>query len=304
MEDLRAVGEVELFDAITTEDQACQRVRGQDIVLADMFECCLNERVLSGADSLKLLCINSTGYDLVDASAARRKNILVANVPGFSTEAVAEHSFALLLSLVRHIADEDRDAHKKPFQINPTDKEHRKYLGFNLFGKTIGIYGTGAIGRHVAKIAKGFGMKVIGTNRSMRSESDIEIVNFDELLKRSDILTLHAPLNADSKGIINAESLSKMKDGVIIINTARGGCVISSDLAAALNQGKVGGAGLDILDEWDLTNPLLGAPRTIITPHAAWFTSEALDKIGNIIVENVKSYIMGAPKNIVISARS
>ncbi|CAK9252636.1 unnamed protein product [Sphagnum jensenii] len=265
-----------------------------------MFECPLNKAVLQHANKLKFLCLNTTGYDLIDWETIREKQISVANTPGFSTEAVAEHTFALILALVRHIISADADVRKSPFQINPTDKLHEKYAGYNLQGKNLGIYGLGAIGTHVARIAAGFGMNVFGYSRSNHVLPGVKtITNLDEMLSQCDILTLHAPLNKDSANLINAENIQRIKHGALIINTARGGCVNSADLANALHSGRIGGAGLDVLDMWGKDNPLFGAPNTVITPHSAWFTGEAMDKIGDIITANVRAYIAGKPQNIV-----
>ena len=297
--DLRALGEVELYNDTTDEATAIKRMTGKDIVLSDMYECPLNKNVLNQCKNLKFLCINSTGYDLVDLQAAAQNNITVANTPGFSTEAVAEHVFALLLAVNRRILSGDQALRAKPFQINPADKAYYKYLGFNLAGKTMGIIGLGAIGSHVAKIAAGFGMQCIAYNRSEKHDTGVSMVSLEELFKQSDVITLHTPFNDDSKALINAGTLEKMNPHCIIINTARGGCVVSADLAAALASGKIGGAGLDVLDSWTAENPLLHAPNTIVTPHSAWFTEEALGKIGDIMTENVKAFAAGKKMNVV-----
>ncbi|MDD4616341.1 MAG: NAD(P)-dependent oxidoreductase [Alphaproteobacteria bacterium] len=299
LDDLRAMGEVSVFNDTTSEDLACERMQGRDIVLADAFECPLNEKTFEAADMLKLICLNSTGFDRVDLSAAKRKKILVANAPGYSTEAVAEHAFALILSLSKRICLADRDVRKSPFQVTPSDRTHDRYIGFNLSGKILGIYGTGAIGQQVARIANGFGMTVIGYNRSPKTCSGIKSVSLDELLAQSDILTLHAPFNAESKNFIKKRTLERMKDRAIIINTAREGCLVISDLAMALKSGKIGGAGLDVVGDWSLANPIFEAPNTVLTPHSAWYTSEALENLGNVMTENVKFFVAGNPKNIV-----
>ncbi|MCK5519196.1 MAG: D-2-hydroxyacid dehydrogenase [Alphaproteobacteria bacterium] len=295
---LKSIGDVELFDDTTNEKKAITRITGKDIVFADMYECPLNKNTLSHANNLKLLCLNTTGYDQIDADTISRYNIKVANTPSYSTEAVAEHTFALLLSLSHHIVKVEKDIREKPFQINPADKRHYDYLGFNLHGKTIGIIGLGAIGCHVAKIANGFGMKVIGYNRNQKSISNITNVKLNDLFKSADIITLHTPLNKESENIINAHSIEKMKQDVLIINTSRAGCIASKDLAQALTDGKVLGAGLDVLDNWEQT-PLLRAPRTIITPHSAWFTKESLARVGDIMTKNVRAFINKQPCNIV-----
>ena len=299
IEYLKSLGDVEIYSDTTDEEKAIRRIKDKDIVLTDMYECPLNKNLFAVALNLKFMCINSTGYDLVDLAAATKHHVKVANIPGFSTEAVAEHTFALLLALNRHIPECDRFVRQHPFEINPSNRDHDRYLGFTLAGKTLGIIGMGAIGSHVAKIACGFGMEVIGYNRHQKTLPGIKQVDLTELLSRSDIVTLHVPLNEQSKGMINKNSIAKMKDGAILINTARGGCVVAQDLAEALRSGKLVGAGLDTLDEWSAHNPLLSEEKTIITPHSAWFTQDALNNIGDRMIDNVKAFMAGYDLNIV-----
>ena len=163
----------------------------------------------------------------------------------------------------------------------------------------MGIIGLGTIGSHTAKIAHGFGMKVIAYNRTPKKLDNVEMVSLDALLSRSDVISLHTPFNDQSKAIINAESLKKMKSNCILINTARGGCVVSKDLADAIKDKKIAGAGLDVLDSWDSDNPLLNLPNVVITPHSAWFTHEALVNIGNTMTDNVRAFVNGKACNVV-----
>ena len=296
---LKSFGDLEMFVDTASERAAIERMAGADIVLADMYDCPLNAEVLGKADKTKLVCVNSTGFDLVSLETAAAKGISVANTPGFSTEAVAEHTFALLLAVNRHIVDSSIAMIAQPFQINPGNQQHNQYLGMTLAGKTIGIVGLGAIGQHVAGIAHGFGMQVAAYNRSKKDMVGVKMLSLDELYAQSDIISLNMPLNDQSQNLIDVSSIEKMKDGVIIINTARGGCLVTADLAKALHSRKVGGAGLDILDNETFDNPILQAPNCVITPHSAWFTQQALGKIGNIMIENVKAFIMGKEQNIV-----
>ena len=163
----------------------------------------------------------------------------------------------------------------------------------------MGIIGLGTIGSHTAKIANGFGMKIIAYNRSPKNVENVEMVSLDELFSRSDVVSLHTPFNDQSKAIINTESLQKMKPNCILINTARGGCVVSKDLADALKNKKIAGAGLDVLDSWDANNPLLNLPNVVITPHSAWFTEEALKNIADTMISNVQSFVNGDTINVV-----
>ena len=296
---LESLGDLEVYSDTVSEELAIDRMIGREVVLADMYEFPITSEVLKASAGVKLLCINSTGFDRVALESAAAMNIKVANTPGFSTEAVAEHTFALLLSANRHIIDSYLAVKGGTCQITSTNKDHYKYLGFNLFGTTIGIIGLGAIGSHAAAIAHGFGMHVLGYSRSGKNVANVEMVSLDVLFERSDVISLHTPLNEQSRGLINAATISKMKDGAIIINTARGGCVVSKDLAVALTAGKLASAGLDDLDTWSPENPLLCAPNTVITPHSGWFTNQALSKIGDIMTGNVQAYVEGRPRNIV-----
>src|ERR1035438_594398 len=219
---LRSVGELNVFTDTNDEETAIARLKGKDIALSDMYECPLNSRVLQQADCLKLLCLNTTGYDRVDLEAAALRNVRIANAPGASTESVAEHTFALLLSLSRHLPEIQLAMKQRPFTIRPSERAHYNYLGFDLLGKIIGIIGVGAIGAHVANIARGFGMHVLGYTPTNKGTPGVESVSLNELCARSDVITLHLPLNKQSRFLIDTHIIAKMKRGVVVINTARG----------------------------------------------------------------------------------
>jgi D-3-phosphoglycerate dehydrogenase len=254
---------------------------------------------LESANTLKFLAINSTGYDLVDVVTSKGKGIQVANVPGFSTDAVAEHAFALMLAVSKKVPAGDVVMRRTPFQIDPASQEQRKYLGFNLQGKTLGVVGIGSIGSRVAQIGMGFGMKVLAFNRSEKNVAGIKQVSLEELLKESDIVSLHLPLTPATENLITAERLQMMKPTAILINTARGKMVDESALMNALQSHKLAGAGLDTIVEWKESNPLLVLDNVVFSPHSAFFTNESLENCANIIVANVKSFIEGNPVNIV-----
>jgi len=296
---LRALGDLVIYENTDTEEKAIERLKGVDIAIADCYFASLNKKVFESTNKLKFLNTNSTGYDLVDVVAAKGKGIKVANVPGFSTEAVAEHTFALMLAVSKKIPAGDMAMRQSPFQVDPSSQEHKKYFGFNLQGKTLGIVGLGNIGQRVAQIGKGFGMKVIACNRSQKNIEGVRQVSLEELLKESDIVSLHLPLTSETEKLITAERLQTMKSTAILINTARGKIVDEPALAEVLQSRKIAGAGLDIIVEWENSNPLLKLDNVVFSPHSASFTNESLENCANIIVANVKAFVEGKPVNVV-----
>lgn len=297
LDQLRSYGDLAVHNDTTTEEAALERIKGADIILADMFECPLNANVL-GASSGKLLCINSTSCDLVDLETARKKGITVCDTPGLGTEAVAEHSILLLLAAARRFHLMHNEIEKKGFfHIDPASLEHRKFLGTTLSGKTIGIIGLGAIGSHVAKIAQGFGMKIIAYNRSAKTLPSIEMTSLDDLLGRADVVSVHTALTLETKHIINDRTIARMKKGSILVSTAGRECVDSPAVLKALESSHLAAAALDILGLDN--NALLRHPHAVVTPHAAWYTRETLDNIGRIMTETVLSFVKGVPINVV-----
>lgn len=270
--------------------------------------------------SLRLIVTRSTGYDHIDTAAAWEKGIKVANVPSYGENTVAEHAFALLLALSRRVYP--AVARTKDFNFSTVGLR-----GWDLKGKTIGIVGLGHIGRHVARMAQGFEMKILGFDPSADHEAmqaqGIESVPFERLLAESDVLTLHCPYTKTTHHFLNDSAFSKLKDGVYIINTARGGLIDTQALVQALESKKVAGAGLDVLEEecevkeerqlaskhWNdpkcdlktmlANHALAGRDDVIITPHNAWNSREAIERILATTVENIKGYLAQAPVNIV-----
>lgn len=268
--------------------------------------------------NLKCILARSTGVDHIDVTYAAEKGIVIANVPRYGSHTVAEFTFALLLSLTRHIFNAS-------FQVREEGSfKTEKFEGFDLFGKTMGIIGTGAIGRNVAKIAEGFGMQVLLNDKFPDTSLENEratYVTFDELLERSDIVSLHVPYVPENHHLLNAEAFSKMKKGVLIINTARGELIDSEALLEALKSGVVAGAGLDVLegeralkDEMELVrgsesiqdlkailrnHMLIDMPQVLITPHIAFFSREAYREILATSVANLNAFAEGKPTNIV-----
>jgi len=299
LEMLRSFGQLKIFEDTDTEEKAIQRMQGFDVVIADCYIAPLNKKVLESADKVKLLAINSTGYDLVDIVAAKRQGIRVANVPGFSTEAVAEHAIALMLSVSKNIPAGDRAMRKRPFQIDPASIDEKKYCGFNLSGKTLGIIGLGNIGQRTAQIGRSFGMKVLAFNRSKKNLEGVTQVTLEKLLKESDIVSLHLPSTPETENILNADRLQMMKHTAVLINTARGNLIDEKALYNALRTHNIGGAGLDIIVDWKESNPLTKMDNVVLTPHSAFYTKESLNNCAGIIVQNVSDFAEGKTTNIV-----
>lgn len=253
----------------------------------------LKKEALDKASSLKYLCVAFTGVDHVDIDTCREKGIAVSNCAGYSTESVAELAIGMMLSLYRKLAEgKDAATHGK------TGSGLR---GIEIKDRTVGIIGTGAIGYRTANLAKAFGAKVIGYNRS-HSHDDITYTDLNTLLQTSDIVSIHLPLTKDTKHFIDKDKLSLMKKDAILINTARGGIIDNEALAEALKKGEIAGAGIDVFDmEPPLPEdyPLLSAPHTVLTPHVGFDTEEAMKRRAAIVADNLKSFVEGKQKNII-----
>jgi len=263
----------------------------------------LPKQVLEQVPNLKYIGVLATGFNVVDIETAKKLNIVVTNVPSYSTKAVAQFTMGLLLEMCHHIGD-----HNQAVQ----DGEWTKSLDFSfwntplieLAGKTFGIIGFGRIGQATSKIAQAFGLKVLAYNRSkdLSLESEIfQYVELEALFKESDIISLHIPLSESTAGIINKQNIAKMKDGVMIINTSRGGLVIEEDLKEALDSGKVSWAAVDVVSAEPIkaNNPLLSAKNCIITPHIAWAPKESRTRLMQVVVDNLKAFKNGKPVNVV-----
>ena len=298
---LKKLGEVVEYQTTNTEEDAISRLEGAEIVVADCWDVPLNERVLSAASSVRYVSLNSTGYNQVDLAAASKNDISIANVPGFSTDAVAELAIGLMFSVLRGIPASDQAMHEKPFQIDPANREQDIYLGTNLRGKTLGVFGLGHIGARVAELGKGLGMNVIAYNRSPKAVEGVSMTDLDTLLASSDIISINAAFTEEHRNLIDAEVIGKMKPSAILINTARGEFVDEAALAAAIGSKRIRGYGTDVLADWSAQNPLLSLSQVVVTPHSGFFTSEALQNLADIIVGNIESYAAGTPRNIVNS---
>ena len=292
-------GEVTVYDR-TPADQAATRIGDAEIAMINKTP--ITPEVLDACPNLKLICVNATGYNVVDCQAARQRGVTVCNVPAYGTDSVAQFTFSLLLELCNRVGIHDDSVHKGDWCRSP-DFCYWKTPQMELAGKTLGIIGLGSIGRAVAKIANAFNMKVLAYNRSRCAEGEAvaEYVDLDTLLAKSDIITLHCPMTEQTAGIINQQTIAKMKDGVILLNTARGGLVNEQDVADALATGKMRYFAADVVSSEPIvpTNPLLSAPNCILTPHMAWTPVEARQRIIDITNSNIRAYLKGEPINVV-----
>ena len=289
-------GTVRYFERTEGENETIERIGNADIILLNKVN--ITAKILDSCPSIKLICILATGYNVVDCDAAAKRGIPVCNVPGYGTDSVAQFTFALLLELCHRVSLHSASVHSGEWSSCP-DFCYWKTPQMELAGKTMGIIGYGAIGQAAGKIAKAFGMNVLAYNRTWRSGS--EYVSLDELLEKSDVISLHCPLFQENKGMINAETISKMKDGVILLNTARGGLLDEQAVADGLRTGKIRAAAVDVVSCEPISkgNPLLTAPNCIITPHIAWAPLEARQRILDITIKSIQGFIAGVKMNVV-----
>ena len=299
--DLEALGDVVIYDR-TSVDQIAERARGAQVVLTNKTP--LRAETIERLPDLQYIGVIATGYDNVDIQAAQRRGITVTNVPAYSSASVAQLVFALLLELCHRVGMHS-DLVREGEWSRSADFSFWRTPLIQLEGRTMGIIGLGDIGQRVAKLALAFGMKVAAASRSKRALTDelkaIEICSLEETLARADVLSLHCPLNDQTKGLINRDSLAAMKRTAFLINTARGGLVVESDLAEALNNGTIAGAGLDVLSKEPPVsdNPMISAPNCVISPHFAWATLEARAVLMRTVVRNIERYAQGEPENTV-----
>lgn len=296
------LGEITVYDRSKLAETALiERIGDAEIVLTNKTP--LSKTVIDAAPNLKYIGVLATGYNVVDVEAAKEKGIVVTNIPTYGTEAVAQFTIALLLEMCHHIGEHSISVKNGDWEKN-ADWCYWHYPLVELLNKTLGIIGYGRIGQQVAQIAKAFGMNVIAVDQQHAihsTQEDVEFVTTDELFERSDVISLHCPLFPETQGMINAENIAKMKDGVMIVNSSRGPLINEADLAQALNAGKVGAAAVDVVSQEPITadNPLLTAKNMIITPHIAWATKEARSRLMAIAVENATAFIAGNPVNVV-----
>lgn len=302
-DELAQLGSLTVYDRTAPED-VLKRAEGAEILLTN--KTVLTGEMLQQLPNLKFISVLATGYNIVDIEAAAALRIPVSNVPTYSTMSVAQLTFALILELCHGVAQHSHWVHDGNWCAAP-DYSHWVQPLTELAGKTLGIVGFGAIGQQVAAIGSAFGMKIRAYNPSARSAPqlpDFAFVSLDELYAQADFITLHCPQKADNLGMINADALRRMKPSAYLINTARGGLIDEQALADALNSGALAGAALDVLSSEppERSNPLLSAKNTLFTPHIAWATFEARQRLMATTAENIRAYLAGQPIHLVNAA--
>lgn len=291
-EALKGSVEIVYYDTKTTDTQELiERGKDADIILVANNP--LNAEVINGCRNLKYLDVAFTGIDHIAMDACRANNVVVSNCAGYSTAAVADLVFGMLISLYRNISACDK----------ATRNEGTKdgLIGFELEGKKFGVVGTGAIGMRVAEIAKAFGCEVLAYSRTKKDASGIRYVSLDELMSESDIISLHVPSNTETKNMISAEKIARMKKSAVLINLARGPVLDSQALADALNEDRIAGACIDVFETEPpiaKNHPLVTAKNTVLTPHVAFASKEAMVKRAVIAFENIVQYLKGTPQNV------
>jgi len=291
----------EEFDQTSGENQTLDRLRGATVALTNKVP--IRKNVLDELPDLKLIAVAATGYDVIDIDCCRDKGISVANIRNYAVNTVPEHTFSLILALRRNLIAYRNDV------LNGRWQKHEQFCFFDypirdLRDSTIGIFGEGVLGQGTAKIAKGFGMNVLFADHPPPKSQDVKFTDPDKVLSESDVISLHCPLTENSRGFIGLEQFKKMKDTAILINTARGGLVNEKDLAQALKEGLIGGAGFDVLtNEPPKDGNLLldlNLPNFILTPHVAWASNEAQQFLADQLIDNVDLFTSGSPQHLVV----
>ena len=301
-EELGKLGELTVYDrtSLTDEAEAIARIGDAEIVFTNKTP--ITRKVLDACPGIRFISLLATGYNCVDYAYAREKGIPVANVPTYGTASVGQFAIALLLEICHHIGHHDASVHAGNWE-RCADWCYWDYPLIELAGKTMGIIGFGRIGQTTGRIARAMGMEVLAydSHPSDAGRAIAEYVDLDALLSRSDVVALHCPLFPETEGIINRETIAKMKDGAILLNNSRGPLVVEQDLADALNAGKLAAAGLDVVSTEPIRgdNPLLNAKNYIITPHISWAPKESRQRIMDCAVSNVKAFLSGSPVNVV-----
>ena len=301
-EELGKLGELTVYDrtSLTDEAEAIARIGDAEIVFTNKTP--ITRKVLDACPGIRFISLLATGYNCVDYAYAREKGIPVANVPTYGTASVGQFAIALLLEICHHIGHHDASVHAGNWE-RCADWCYWDYPLIELAGKAMGIIGFGRIGQTTGRIARAMDMEVLAydSHPSDAGRAIAEYVDLDALLSRSDVVALHCPLFPETEGIINRETIAKMKDGAILLNNSRGPLVVEQDLADALNAGKLAAAGLDVVSTEPIRgdNPLLKAKNCIITPHISWAPKESRQRIMDCAVSNVKAFLSGSPVNVV-----
>jgi phosphoglycerate dehydrogenase-like enzyme len=297
LQSLRGEGHEISFDSRIISDVDLSEYKGSELLSVFVFSR-VSKEVIASLPGLRFIITRSAGYDHIDLEAASERGIVVSNVPGYGNLCVAEHVFALLLALLRKVVAADA-------AVRAARWPSQELQGKLIYGKTFGLIGTGAIGANAAKLAKAFGATVIAYDVIKRPELEatgvLQYASLDEVLGRSDIISLHVPLLKETHHMINESSISKMKDGAILINTSRGAVVDQNALTLALQSGKLSGAGLDVLEKEPPSpaDPLLKLDNVVLSPHTAWNTDYSENYILQLTIKNINAYLSGKPQNVV-----
>lgn len=297
-DEFAALGELTVYDRTAQEDAAA-RIGDAEVVFINKVR--LTDEIFAACPNLKLVSILATGYNIVDLAAARRRGITVCNVPGYSTRAVVQMTFALLLEICQQVGLHSGAVHTGRWQTCPDFCFWDRPI-IELDGKTMGIVGYGAIGSAVGTVAQALGMKLLVTARHEKPVPEgARFVSLPELLAQSDVVSLHCPQTAENARMIDAGALAQMKDGAILLNTARGGLLDEQAVADALRSGKLLAAGMDVVSAEPIRadNPLLTAPNCFLTPHIAWAPLETRRRLQTISAENLRAFLAGKPQNVV-----
>lgn len=292
------LGELTVYD-FTAPEQIVERCRDAEIVFINKSP--MTAEVIAACPKLRMIGILATGYNIVDLAAASAHGVTVCNVPNYSTTAVAQMTWALLLEMTQQVGLHNTSVRDGQWQNAPTFCYWNVPLT-ELAGKTMGIVGYGAIGRTVGAVAQAFGMRLLVTARHSKPVPEgAEFVSLSELLRRSDVVSLHCPQTAENLHMIDAQALSEMKDGAILLNTARGGLIDEAAVAAALRSGKLAYYGADVVSKEPIApeNPLLTAPHCFLTPHIAWAPKETRIRLHAVALENLRAFLAGTPQNVV-----
>ncbi|WLS85175.1 D-2-hydroxyacid dehydrogenase [Lactobacillus apis] len=299
---LKELGDCTFYDRtpVNDDNEILKRIGDAEIVLTNKTP--LDEHVISTAPNLSYIGVTATGYNVIDTEAATKANIPVTNIPTYGTDAVAQFTFALLLEITSHVGLHNQLVHDGRWSSNPDFTFWAKPL-MELQGKTLGLIGFGSIAKKVAEIGHAFSMNIIFYNHRPKTDlpNYVKQVSLEELYQQSDIISLHVPQTPETTEMINQEAISQMKDGVILINTARGGLINEKDVADALNDGKIAAAGVDVVQKEPIPadSPLLSAKNCYITPHIAWAPRETRNRLLGIVVDNLQAFLNGEKLNVV-----
>ena len=299
---LKELGDCTFYDRtpVNDDNEILKRIGDAEIVLTNKTP--LDEHVISTAPNLKYIGVTATGYNVIDTEAATKANIPVTNIPTYGTDAVAQFTFALLLEITCHVGLHNQLVHDGRWSSNPDFTFWAKPL-MELQGKTLGLIGFGSIAKKVAEIGHAFSMNIIFYNHRPKTDlpNYVKQVSLEELYQQSDIISLHVPQTPETTEMINQEAISQMKDGVILINTARGGLISEKDVADALNDSKIAAAGVDVVQKEPISadSPLLSAKNCYITPHIAWAPRETRNRLLGIVVDNLQAFLNGEKLNVV-----